>query len=183
MACLMVLSESPGEQDREKVSCRPWTRPPSRYRRPGVPRPSRSCRRRKMTSNWWPWSRRLRRLGDDKMEWALRERIVKLLERNNRKKVRLRVRAGGLHAPTGFRSKNGPTGSCRIVPRRPPANWGATAPTLASLKERLTAIAWDKGDIERGRKLYAARGCAQCHSAGSGLGPRLARRRRKILAR
>jgi putative heme-binding domain-containing protein len=34
-------------------------------------------------------------------------------------------------------------------------------------------VAWDKGDFERGRKLYTVRGCAQCHGAGSGLGPDL----------
>src|SRR6185295_7767174 len=51
---------------------------------------------------------------------------------------------------------------------------GGSGTDLAGLKQRLAGVAWENGDIQRGQKLYTARGCAQCHGAGSGLGPDLA---------
>jgi putative heme-binding domain-containing protein len=98
---------------------------------------------------------------------------VKLLERNSGKKFAYQF------GPAGYRPQpesiekwtDWVTEAC---PEEASRQLGGSPTDLASLKERLAAIAWEKGDIDRGQKLYLARGCGQCHSAGSGLGPDLA---------
>ena len=44
---------------------------------------------------------------------------------------------------------------------------------LDGLTERMARIKWDSGDEERGTAVYKNLQCAQCHDAGSRLGPRL----------
>ncbi|MFT5302297.1 MAG: putative heme-binding domain-containing protein [Mariniblastus sp.] len=44
---------------------------------------------------------------------------------------------------------------------------------LLELGARLKTIPWDSGDPTRGKAVYQARQCAQCHDAGNRLGPRL----------
>ena len=47
-----------------------------------------------------------------------------------------------------------------------PADWEKT-------KERIVSIAWDKGDAQRGKRIYQSLQCAACHDGGARLGPRL----------
>ena len=47
-----------------------------------------------------------------------------------------------------------------------PVDWKKT-------KERISSIAWDSGDADRGGELYKSLQCAACHDGGSRLGPRL----------
>jgi putative heme-binding domain-containing protein len=114
----------------------------------------------------------LRRLGDEKSEFVLRERIVKLLDRNTHEKL------GFVFGPAGYKLQPEPVEKwtawvMQHYPEEAARQLSGSQADLSSLKERLAAIEWDSGDIERGRKLYVSRGCAQCHGAGSGLGPDL----------
>jgi putative heme-binding domain-containing protein len=114
----------------------------------------------------------MRRLGDEKNEFALRERMVKLLERNTNEKL------GFVFGPAGYKPQPEPvekwtTWVTKHYPEEAARQFGATETDLSGLKDRLAAVDWDAGDLERGRKLYVSRGCAQCHGAGSGLGPDL----------
>lgn len=171
MASLMVLAESPQEQDREKFAA-------------GLDSPPieivttcagalETLPALKNDVELVALVKVLRRLGTDKNELAVRERIVKLLERNTGKKYDY------VFGPAGYKpqpesidkwtewvTKNCPAEAARQI--------GGNSADLTSLKKRLEAVAWNKGDIERGRKLYGSRGCAQCHGAASGLGPDLA---------
>lgn len=114
----------------------------------------------------------LRRLGTEKTEFALRERVVKLLERNTGEKFDFVFGNAGykpqpesIEKWTAWVTKNHPTEAAEKL--------GSSGADLEALKDRLAKIDFDKGDLEKGRKLFAARGCAQCHVGGSGLGPDL----------
>jgi putative membrane-bound dehydrogenase-like protein len=171
MAILMVLAESPQEQDREKFAA-------------GLESPPidivttcttalETLPAKKNDVELVALVKALRRLGADKTELTLRERIVKLLERNTGKKFDY------VFGPAGFKPQpesvekwtEWVTRNCREEAAR---QFGVSAADLTSLKKRLDKVAWDKGDIERGQKLFSSRGCAQCHGAASGLGPDLA---------
>lgn len=45
---------------------------------------------------------------------------------------------------------------------------------VAAWEKRLAKIDWDKGDLERGKKVFAKASCAQCHGGSSSVGPDLA---------
>ena len=44
---------------------------------------------------------------------------------------------------------------------------------LPAWKQRLAAIAWDRGNVQNGRKVFEARACHRCHSGARRLGPNL----------
>ena len=170
MACLMVLAESPKEQDREKFAAGLDSPPIEIVNTCATALEKLPAKRNDV--ELVALVKVLRRLGNDKNELAIRERIVKLLERNSGKKFAY------LFGPAGYKPQpeaiekwtDWALENCGEEAAR---QLGGNTTDVAGLKERLAAVAWDQGDIERGRKLYAARGCAQCHSAGSGLGPDL----------
>ncbi|MGE5194947.1 MAG: HEAT repeat domain-containing protein, partial [Deltaproteobacteria bacterium] len=171
MACLMVLAESPEEQDREKFAAGLDSAPieivaictAALEKLPA----------KKNDVELAALVKALRRLGNDRNELAIRERIVRLLERNSGQKYDF------VFGPAGYKPQpesvekwtDWVTQNC---PEEAARQLGGSTTDIASLKERLSAVAWSNGDIERGRRLYTARGCAQCHGAGSGLGPDLA---------
>ena len=117
----------------------------------------------------------LRRLGDQKAEFALRERIVKLLERNSGEEI------GFVFGPAGYKPQPEAVRKwtdwvTEEFPEEAARQFGGSEADLAARlhgTDRLNVENWDAGEIERGRKLYVSRGCAQCHGAGSGLGPDL----------
>jgi putative heme-binding domain-containing protein len=171
MACLMVLAEAPKEQDREKFAAG-LDSPPIEI----VNICATALERlpaKKNDVELVALVKVLRRLGNDKNEMAIRERIVRLLERNSGKKFAY------VFGPAGYKPQpesiekwtDWVMENCADEAAR---QLGGKSTDLTSLKERLAAVAWGEGNFERGRKLYTARGCAQCHSAGSGLGPDLA---------
>jgi putative membrane-bound dehydrogenase-like protein len=171
MACLMVLAEAPEEQDREKFAAG-LDSPPIEI----VATCTAALEKLPATKTdveLVALVKALRRLENDKNELALRERIVRLLERNAGQKYDF------VFGPAGFRPQPASIEKwtdwvMQNCPDEAARQLGGGATDLASLKERLAAVGWEKGDVERGRKLYTARGCAQCHGAGSGLGPDLA---------
>ena len=115
----------------------------------------------------------LRRLGSEKSEFPLREQVVKLLERNTEEKFAF-VRGAAGHVPqpeaidgwTKWVTAEYPTQAAQIL--------GSSDVQESGLKAQLAKIDWEKGDAERGKKLFTSRSCAQCHTGSSGLGPDLA---------
>lgn len=113
----------------------------------------------------------LRRLGQDEREYAARERIVKLLERNTQQKFPFvtgkpgyKPQAEAITAWTDYVRKQWPTESAAAI--------GGTA-ELEQMQAILAQVDWKQGDRERGRLLYEKRGCTQCHGGRSALGPDL----------
>ncbi len=171
MAILMVLAESPQEQDREKFAIG-LDSPPIEI----VTTCAAALEKlpaKKNDVELVALVKVLRRLGNDKNELAIRERIVKLLERNTGKKYDY------VFGPAGYKPQpesiekwtEWVTKNCREEAAR---QIGGNEADLAGLKKRLATVTWENGDIERGRKLFGSRGCSQCHGAASGLGPDLA---------
>lgn len=170
MAALMVLAEAPQTQDRERFAAGLDSVPieilttctAALEKLPVAKDPV------ELTA----LVKTLRRLGDEKNEFALRERIVRLLERNTSEEL------GFVFGPAGYKPQPEPVEKwtdwvTQHYPEEAARQLGGNEADLAGLKDRLAAVAWDAGDIERGRKLFVSRGCAQCHGAGSGLGPDL----------
>ncbi|MBS0262776.1 MAG: c-type cytochrome [Planctomycetes bacterium] len=115
----------------------------------------------------------LRRLGDHKPEFVLRERIVKLLERNTGEQI------GFVFGPAGYKPQPETIHKwtdwvTKAYPEETARQMGGNEGNLPALNERLARVDWTAGDLERGRKVYVSRGCIQCHGSGGGLGPDLA---------
>ncbi len=171
MACLMVLAETPQEQDREKFAAG-LESPPIEI----VTTCTSALERlppKKNDVELVALVKALRRLGTEKAEVTVRERIVKLLERNTGEKFAF------VFGPAGYKPQPQSVEKwtewvTRKCPDEAARQLGGTTTDLDTLKKRMAKIDWDEGDADRGRKLYTTRGCAQCHGAGSGLGPDLA---------
>jgi putative heme-binding domain-containing protein len=116
----------------------------------------------------------LRRLGGgEKTEFALRERVVKLLERNSGEKFEFIFGTAG-YLPQAESVEKWTEWVVKKYPEEAARQLGGGGADLAALRERLASIGWESADIERGHKLFTIRGCAQCHGGGKGLGPDLA---------
>jgi putative membrane-bound dehydrogenase-like protein len=115
----------------------------------------------------------LRRLGSDGAEYALRETVVRLLERNTGMKFPFVAgKAGYRPQPDTIAAW---TGWClQKWPTETAAHLGDTTGEHTKLLADLKAIDWSSGDSARGATLYTRRGCVQCHSASGALGPDLA---------
>ncbi len=114
----------------------------------------------------------LRRLGQDEREYAARERVVKLLERNTRQKIPFVTgKPGYKPQPDAITAW---TDSIRKQwPKEAAGAFGSEA-DLEQMQAVLAIAPWTTGDGERGRLLYEKRGCIQCHGGRSALGPDLA---------
>jgi putative membrane-bound dehydrogenase-like protein len=117
--------------------------------------------------------RALRRLGRDEKEFPIRDKIAKLLSRNFNRDFGFlfgqsgyQPQAEAIQRWTEFLTEKYPTEIDRV--------FGGDAETLSWLTEQLALVDWPSGDIERGRKLFEKRSCAQCHGGRQGLGPDLA---------
>src|SRR5205814_9360637 len=93
--------------------------------------------------------RTLRRLGTEKNELAIRERIVKLLERNSGEKYAFVFGTAG-YKPQPESIEKWTEWVTQRCPDEAARQFGGRSADLADLKQRLAAIAWDKGDFERG---------------------------------
>lgn len=115
----------------------------------------------------------LRRLGSDESEYLAREKVVQLLQRNNRQSIPFVMGKAG-HRPqpeavnqwtkwveTRFKDEAG-------------SALGSNDQELSQLKSTLAGVDWGAGDAVRGAELFARRACVQCHSGRSALGPDLA---------
>ena len=115
----------------------------------------------------------LRRLRSDASEYALRENVVRLLERNTGQKFPFVTGKGG-HRPQPD-TITAWTGWCqRQWPAETAAHLGDTGGEQARLMATLKEVDWSKGDAARGAELSTRRACVQCHSASGALGPDLA---------
>lgn len=114
----------------------------------------------------------LRRLGADEREFAARERVASLLQRNT-----------GYVTPyifgkQGFRPQPDPINAwtqwcLQKWPAETQSALGGDADTVLRLRETLAKVDWSQGDVARGLKLFQARSCAQCHGGRTALGPDL----------
>jgi putative membrane-bound dehydrogenase-like protein len=114
----------------------------------------------------------LRRLGADDAEYAARERVVRLLERNNKKSFPFEK------GKTGYRPQ--PETSERWTaliearfPKEAATELGGNEAEVVALKTILAETDWSKGDADRGAELFAQRSCRQCHNGRTALGPDL----------
>jgi putative heme-binding domain-containing protein len=171
MAVLMSLAQGPEEQDREKyaagldsapvevvTSCLSALEflPPKQDARELV-----------------ALVKVLRRLGTNTAEFPLRERVVKLLERNSGKKFDFVFGTAG-YVPQSESVEKWTEWVARQYPEESARQLGGSGADLEALRKRLPAVKWDAGNGEQGAKLFSSRGCAQCHGGRSGLGPDLA---------
>lgn len=114
----------------------------------------------------------LRRLGSDDREYALRETVVSLLERNTGQTFPF------VKGKEGYRPQpetlSAWTTWCQLKwPEETASQLGDPSEELAKLFSKLKEVDWSVGDAARGASLYAKRACIQCHSAGNALGPDL----------
>jgi len=114
----------------------------------------------------------LRRLGSDKSEYALRERVVKLLTRNSEQPTEF-VHGTAGHNPQTAAIEAFSDWVTREYPEEAAELLGTRAEDLESLRARLAQVDWSTGDPARGAKLFSNRGCGQCHGSGKALGPDL----------
>ena len=171
MAVLLVLAESPQEQDREKFAVGLDFAPievlsacvGALEKLPPANNPNESIE----------LVRLLRRLGAEKSEFPLRERVVKLLERNTGEKFDFVFGTAG-YGPQPEAIARWTEWVQRKYPKETASLFGGGASDLTALQDRLKGVAWAKGDVDRGHRLFQVRGCAQCHQGGGGLGPDLA---------
>jgi putative heme-binding domain-containing protein len=115
----------------------------------------------------------LRRLCADKVEFPLREKVVRLLRRNMDRAFGFEFGRDGyrpqprvVDAWTSFATKAYPEHAAELL--------GGSETERARLAQLLKRVNWANGDVSRGRKLLAARACTQCHGGGRALGPDLA---------
>lgn len=117
-------------------------------------------------------ARNLRRLGSDKSEFPVRQRIVGLLRKATGQSF------GFVDGPSGHNRQQAavdrwtkwvtdqfPASAAEIV--------GASSQDLESLQTLLAEVDWSAGDKARGRTLFEKRACIQCHGGRTALGPDL----------
>jgi putative heme-binding domain-containing protein len=115
--------------------------------------------------------RALRRLGGDAREYAFRERVVQLLERNTGHKEPFVFGKEG-HQPQAAAVAGWTAWIKAQWPQEIALASGSDA-EVAQLPQLLQQVDWSRGDAARGAKLYETRSCAQCHGGRSALGPDL----------
>lgn len=115
----------------------------------------------------------LRRLGGDESEFAAREQVVKLLERNNRQKFPFETGKAGYKPQPDTLDKW--TKWIEFKYRDEAAReFGSNNPELEQLKTTMAQADWSNGDVTKGAELFKKRSCSQCHGGRTGLGPDLA---------
>lgn len=115
----------------------------------------------------------LRRLGHDEREFALREQVVRLLERNTGHMVPFVYGKSG-HSAQPDAIAQWTTWVSSQWPSQAATQLGGAGAEFAQLKSILAETPWNQGDLERGAKLFTVRSCAQCHGGRNALGPDLA---------
>lgn len=115
----------------------------------------------------------LRRLGADEGEFTARERVVKLLERNNRQSFPFELGKAGYRPQPETVAKWTKWIEMRFRDEAA-SELGGNNPEVGQLKTLLAEVDWEKGDATRGSELFAKRSCRQCHGGRSALGPDLA---------
>lgn len=114
----------------------------------------------------------LRRLGQDQQEFAAREQVVQLLQRNTGHEVPFVFGKDG-YKPQPDAVKAWTDWSLKQWPDAAETAFGGGTADASQLQAFLQTVDWSKGDVARGAKLYQTRSCAQCHGGRSALGPDL----------
>lgn len=115
----------------------------------------------------------MRRLGTEKLEFLIRQEIVKLLQRTTKTDF------GFQFCERGHRQQPEVTRQIAnwIMENHPDA-WAEQATNNMAekeqLKQRLAAVDWTLGDVGRGEKLFKTRACSRCHGGRRAVGPALA---------
>lgn len=170
-AVLLVLSEDPQEQDREKFIAGL----DSSYLEvlTGCVTALEKLPESKSPTEFGELVKLLRRLGAEKSEYPLREQVVKLLQRNSGEEFPFQFGFAGYHPQTEavqrwtqWLEKTYPEEAARVS--------GNSDIDLGEFKKLLAGVDWKTGDAQHGKKLFVSRGCAQCHNGSAGLGPDLA---------
>lgn len=115
----------------------------------------------------------LRRLNQDAREYAARERVVKLLERNTGQQIAFISGMDG-YRPQPETIRGWTEWLQQKWPDAVGDAMGSETADLAQLQKQLQAVDWSKGNVQRGAQLFEKRACAQCHGGRSALGPDLA---------
>ena len=114
----------------------------------------------------------LRRLGADEREYAAREVVVALLERNNGQRFPFVTGKPG-HRPQPETISKWTAWCQQKWPTETAAQLGGNDAEFSKLKTMLAEVDWNAGNAVRGAELYAKRSCTQCHGAKGALGPDL----------
>jgi len=114
-----------------------------------------------------------RRLGKDKAEFPLRDRVVKLLERNTG------IAFPYVYGEAGYYDQLQALNAwsewaIKEYPEQADGLSGGSASELEEIRKLATTVSWDAGDPIRGRKVFESRACHQCHMGSRALGPDLA---------
>ncbi|HWL07503.1 MAG TPA: PVC-type heme-binding CxxCH protein [Planctomicrobium sp.] len=116
-------------------------------------------------------ARTIRKMGNTGDERQIRDQTVELLRRN------LRVPDTYILGKDGDPQQAAIDQWLEVVRQKFPKEFAESLPTdagsLADLKNRLSGIAWEKGNALNGARLFQNRSCAQCHGQSQALGPDL----------
>jgi putative heme-binding domain-containing protein len=114
----------------------------------------------------------LRRLGSDRSEFPLREKVARLLARQAKTDHEFVFGSAG-YVPQAEVIQRWTEWATATYPEESRELLGTGDIDEPSLRERLAAVDWSAGDVERGEALFRNRGCGQCHGNGQSLGPDL----------
>lgn len=120
-----------------------------------------------------PLVRLLRRLGRETQDDRLREQVVRLLRRATNQNFSFVFGKSG-YLPQPQVVENWTQWTIQTYPDAASQLLGGDAEELNRLREQLSQVDWEAGDVARGEKLFHSRACAQCHGGGKALGPDLA---------
>lgn len=114
-----------------------------------------------------------RRLGSDQAEYPLRDRIIRLLERNSG------IAFPYVYGEAGYREQPETMTAwsdwaAKQYPDQADSLIGGSTTEIEEIKRLLASVSWEAGDPERGKKVFESRACHQCHMGGRALGPDLA---------
>lgn len=113
-----------------------------------------------------------RRLGSDQAEFPLRDRVVKLLERDTTIAYPYIYGESGYHEQLQVMNAWADW-AIKEYPDHAEALSGASASDLEEIGKLATTVNWEAGDPLRGRKVFESRACHQCHMGSRALGPDL----------
>ncbi len=114
----------------------------------------------------------MRRLGSEPSEFPLRERVVRILERDTA------LRVPFVRGPQGYRPQpeavqSWTTWAIKSFPTEAGDLQGGAGAELDELRAFAAKVDWTMGNAARGKKLFVERSCSQCHGSGQALGPSL----------
>jgi len=112
----------------------------------------------------------LRRLSNEKQDYAIRERVIRLLQSATGHSYGFVFGTEG-YAPQPDILAKWSEYFHQAYPKL--IVDAGSADQMRSIQERLARIDWNVGDQKRGEQLFVARSCSRCHGGGRALGPDL----------